>query len=111
MRICVQPWRFSYRNAAVTHHLNLFMDLVATNDLFMPNKLEFLSGVVLNDRKEHKAYANNQYGLVEYTRSHLNLTLTIRTRRVSVASLTGYRELYEVLSYMVKVPHYCGKII
>ena len=36
------------------------MDLVATNDLFMPNKLEFLSGVVLNDRKEHKAYANNQ---------------------------------------------------
>jgi len=27
------------------------MDLVATNDLFMPNKLEFLSGVVLNDRK------------------------------------------------------------
>ena len=38
------------------------MDLVATNDLFMPNKLEFLSGVVLNDRKEHKAYANNSMG-------------------------------------------------
>ena len=43
------------------------MDLVATNDLFMPNKLDYLSAVVLHDRQEHKAYANNEYGLVEYT--------------------------------------------
>ena len=43
------------------------MDIVATNDLFMPNKLDYLSAVVLHDRQEHKAYANNEYGLVEYT--------------------------------------------
>ena len=34
------------------------MELVATNDLFMPNKLEFLSEVVLHGRDEHKAYIN-----------------------------------------------------
>ena len=86
------------------------MDLVATNDLFMPNKLEFLSGVVLNDRKEHKAYANNQYGLVEYTLKPFELDINYKNKegeRVTVT--TGYRELYEVLSYMVKVPHYCGE--
>ena len=86
------------------------MDLVATNDLFMPNKLEFLSGVVLNDRKEHKAYANNEYGLVEYTLKPFELDINYKNKegeRITVT--TGYRELYEVLSYMVKVPHYCGE--
>lgn len=86
------------------------MDLVATNDLFMPNKLEFLSCVVLNDREEHKAYANNQYGLVEYTLKPFELDINYKNKKGErVTVTTGYRELYEVLSYMVKVPHYCGE--
>ena len=26
-----------------------------------------------------------------------------------IKATVGYRELYEVLTYMVKVPHYCGE--
>ena len=112
MKICVPPWRFLYRNAAATHHLSLLMDLVATNDLFMPNKLDHLSAVVLHDRQEHKAYANNEYGLVEYTLKPYEIDINYKNKNGErVTATTGYRELYEVLSYMVKVPHYCGKII
>lgn len=86
------------------------MELVATNDLFMPNKLEFLSGVVLNDREEHKAYANNQYGLVEYTLKPFEFDINYKNKKGErVTVTTGYRELYKVLSYMVKVLHYCGE--
>ena len=86
------------------------MELVATNDLFMPNKLEFLSEVVLHGRDEHKAYANNEYGLVEYTLKPFEIDINYKNKNGErVTATTGYRELYEVLSYMVKVPHYCGE--
>ena len=86
------------------------MDLVATNDLFMPNKLDYLSAVVLHDRQEHKAYANNEYGLVEYTLKPYEIDINYKNKNGErVTATTGYRELYEVLSYMVKVPHYCGE--
>ena len=80
------------------------MDLVATNDLFMPNKLDYLSAVVLHDRQEHKAYANNEYGLVEYTLKPFEIDINYKNKKGErVTASTGYRELYEVLSYMVKV--------
>ena len=86
------------------------MDLVATNDLFMPNKLDYLSAVVLHDRQEHKAYANNEYGLVEYTLKPYEIDINYKNKNGErVTATTGYRELYEVLSHMVKVPHYCGE--
>ena len=86
------------------------MDLVATDDLFMPNKLDYLSAVVLHDRQEHKAYANNEYGLVEYTLKPYEIDINYKNKNGErVTATTGYRELYEVLSYMVKVPHYCGE--
>ena len=86
------------------------MDLVATDDLFMPNKLDYLSEVVLHGRQEHKAYANNGYGLVEYTLKPFELEIDYKNKNGErVTATTGYRELYEVLSYMVKVPYYCGE--
>lgn len=86
------------------------MDLVATEYLFMPNKLDFLSGIVLDDKESHKAYCNNQYGLIEYTLKPFELTISYMNRHGErVKETTGYRELYEVLSYMVKQPYYCGE--
>lgn len=85
-------------------------DLVETTDLLMPNRLDFLSGIVLGDKEERSAFANNQYGLVAYTLKPFEIVIDYKNRdgeRVTVT--TGYRELYEVLSYMVKVPHYCDE--
>lgn len=64
----------------------------------------------MNDRKEHKAYANNQYGLVEYTLKPFEIDINYKNKKGErITATTGYRELYEVLGYMVKVPHYCGE--
>ena len=41
-------------------------DIVASEYLFMPNRLDFLSDVVLNGAQQKDAYANNQYGLIAY---------------------------------------------
>ncbi len=86
------------------------MDLVATENLLMPNRLDFLADVVLNGKEEKKAYANNEYGLIEYTLKPFELDINYKNRHGErVTETTGYRELYEVLSYMVKVPFYCGE--
>lgn len=83
-------------------------DLVETKHLLMPNRLEFLSGIVLGDKEERNAYANNQYGLVQYTLKPFEISISYKNRNGErVTDTVGYRELYEVLSYMVKVPHYC----
>ncbi|HKM34017.1 MAG TPA: helicase-related protein, partial [Lachnospiraceae bacterium] len=74
-----------------------------------PNKLDFLSDIVLNGKDEKKAYCNNLYGLVEYTLKPYELTISYKNRfGERVVKQTGYRELYEVLSYMSKQPYYCG---
>lgn len=84
-------------------------DLVNNELLFMPNKLEFLSDIVLGDKEEKKAYANNQYGLVEFTLKPYSIEMSYKNRfGERVNETTGYRELYEVLTYMTKVPYYCG---
>ena len=85
------------------------MDIVASEYLFMPNKLEFLSDVVLDGKEERKAYANNEYGLIEYTLKPFEFEVSYKDRTGErVRETIGYRELYEILSYMVKTTYYCG---
>ncbi len=85
------------------------MDIVASEYLFMPNKLDFLSDVVLNGKEERSAYANNEYGLISYTLKPYEFEVNFKNRKGErVVETVGYRELYEVLSYMVKTPYYCG---
>jgi N12 class adenine-specific DNA methylase len=84
-------------------------DIVSSEYLFMPNKLDFLSEIVLNGKDERKAYCNNSYGLIEYTLQPYELTISYKNRfGERVVEQTGYRELYEVLTYMSKQPYYCG---
>ena len=46
----------------------------------------------------------------EYTLKPYEIDINYKNKNGErVTATTGYRELYEVLSYMVKVPHYCGE--
>ena len=86
------------------------MDLVQTDDLLMPNILHFLSEIVLRGKQEYTAYANNAYGLVSYTLKSAEIDINYKNKKGErVTATTGYRELFEVLRYMIKVPHYCGE--
>ena len=86
------------------------MDIVQTENLFMPNKLDFLADVVLNGKDYRSAFANNQYGLVEYSLKPFEIEINYKNKDGErIKATVGYRELYEVLTYMVKVPHYCGE--
>lgn len=49
-----------------TPYKPFLQDIVASEELFMPNRLEFLSDVVLDGADKKDAYANNQYGLIAY---------------------------------------------
>ncbi len=92
-----------------THYKAFLMDLATTENLLMPNRLDFLSDIVLGGREEWSAYANNEYGLIAYTLKPYELTINYKNRfGERMKDTVGYRELYEVLSYMVKQPHYCG---
>jgi len=96
--------------ATYTPYKPFLQDLVSTELLFMPNKLDFLAEIVLHDKEERKAYANNAYGLIEYKLHPYSIELNYENRHGErVTETTGYRELYEVLSYMVKMPYYCGE--
>lgn len=84
-------------------------DIVSSEYLFMPNKLDYLSEIVLNGMNERKAYCNSSHGLIEYTLQPYELTISYKNRfGERVVEQTGYRELYEILSYMSKKPYYCG---
>lgn len=84
-------------------------DIVSSEYLFMPNRLDFLSEVVLDGAESRSAYANNKYGLVEYLLKPYEIEVNYKNRfGERVKETTGYRELYEVLTYMVKTPYYCG---
>ncbi len=86
------------------------MDLVAAEDLFMPNRLDFLADIVLNGNPERKAYSNNAYGLIEYTFHFSELNISYKNRfGERVTEAIDYRDLYEVLTYMVKQPYFCGE--
>ena len=84
-------------------------DIVNTELLFMPNKLDFISEVALGEKEERKAYSNNKYGLIEYHLTPYEVAISYKNRNGErVTQSTGYRDLYEVLTYMSKQPHYCG---
>lgn len=80
------------------------MDLVQTDDLLMPNRLHYLSEIVLREKQEYTAYANNKYGLVSYTLKTAEIEINYKNKKGErVTVTTGYRELFEVLRYMIRV--------
>lgn len=87
------------------------MDVVESEFAFMPNKLDLIRDIALGtDRPERTAYSNNKYGLVEYTlrSGYVKISYKNRHGERKEGSL-DWREIYEVLSYMVKQPFYCGE--
>ena len=78
---------------------------------FMPNKLDLIRNIALGtDNAERKAYSNNKYGLVEYSIRSGYVKISYKNRNgVRKEGALDWRELYEILSYMVKQPFYCGE--
>ena len=78
---------------------------------FMPNKLDLIRDIALGtDNAERKAYSNNKYGLVEYSIRSGYVKISYKNRNgVRKEGALDWRELYEILSYMVKQPFYCGE--
>ena len=94
---------------ATTPFKPFLQDLTRNELLFMPNKLDFISEIVLAGKEERKAYADNKYGLIEYTFRKWDIDISYKNRYGErVEAKTGYRELYEVLTYMAQEPNYCG---
>ena len=87
------------------------MDVVQSDFAFMPNKLELISDIAMgNVEGERKAYCNNQYGLTEYTLSSVDVKVSYKNRNGErVEDTVSWRDVYEILSYMVKQPFYCGE--
>lgn len=87
------------------------MDVVQSDFAFMPNKLDFIRNIALGtDNAERKAYSNNKYGLVEYSIRSGYVKISYKNRNgVRKEGALDWRELYEILSYMVKQPFYCGE--
>lgn len=86
------------------------MHLVANEWLTMPVKLEYLSNVVIGDKESRSAFCNNQYGLISYTLKPFEFEVSFKNRQGErVTEKCDYRVLYEILTYMVKQPYYCGE--
>ena len=87
------------------------MDVVESDFAFMPNKLDLIRDIALGtDNAERKAYSNNKYGLVEYSIRSGYVKISYKNRNgVRKEGALDWRELYEILSYMVKQPFYCGE--
>ena len=95
--------------ATYVPHKPFLQDLVLSN-LAVTQKMDFLSGIVLGEKEQKKGYANNQYGLIEYKLYPYSVEVEYKNRfGERVREVIGYRELYEVLDYMSKVPYYCGE--
>ena len=87
------------------------MDVVQSDFAFIPNKLDLIRDIALGtDNAERKAYSNNKYGLVEYSIRSGYVKISYKNRNgVRKEGVLDWRELYEILSYMVKQPFYCGE--
>ena len=87
------------------------MDVVDSEFAFMPNKLDLIRDIVLGtDKPERTAYSNNKYGLVEYTLRSGYVKISYKNRHGErKEGALDWREIYEILSYMVKQPYYCGE--
>ena len=76
---------------------------VLGRELFTPDEVRKL------DNKKC-IICNNQYGLTEYTLSSADVKVSYKNRNGERAGDTvSWREVYEILSYMVKQPFYCGE--
>ena len=87
------------------------MDVVQSDFAFMPNKLDLIRDIALGtDNAERKAYANNKYGLVEYSirSGYVKISYKNRNGERKEGAL-DWREVYEIFSYMVKQPYFCGE--
>ena len=87
------------------------MDVVQSDFAFMPNKLDLIRDIALGtDNAERKAYANNKYGLAEYSirSGYVKISYKNRNGERKEGAL-DWREVYEILSYMVKQPYFCGE--
>ena len=87
------------------------MDVVQSDFAFMPNKLDLIRDIALGtDNAERKAYANNKYGLVEYSirSGYVKISYKNRNGERKEGAL-DWREVYEIISYMVKQPYFCGE--
>ena len=87
------------------------MDVVQSDFAFMPNKLDLIRDIALGaDNAERKVYSNNKYGLVEYSirSAYVKISYKNRNGERKEGSL-DWREIYEILSYVVKQPFYCGE--
>ena len=80
------------------------MDVVQSDFAFMPNKLDLIRDIALGtDNAERKAYSNNKYGLVEYSIRSGYVKISYKNRNgVRKEGALDWRELYEILSYMVR---------
>ena len=87
------------------------MDVVQSDFAFIPNKLDLIRDIALGtDNAERKAYSNNKYGLVEYSIRSGYVKISYKNRNgVRKEGALDWRELYEILSYMVKQQFYCGE--
>jgi len=94
-----------------TPYRAFLMDVVQSEFAFMPNKLDLIWDIAIgNVEGEKKAYCNNKYGLTEYTLGNDDVKVSYKNQhgeRVEVS--VEWREVYEILSYMVKQPFYCGE--
>ena len=87
------------------------IDVVQSEFAFIPNKLDLIRDIAfVTDKPERTAYCNNKYGLVEYTlrSGYVKISYKNRHGERKEGSL-DWREIYEILSYMVKQPYYCGE--
>ena len=94
-----------------TPFMAFLIDVVQSDFSFMPNKHDLIRDIALGaDNAERKAYSNNKYGLVEYSirSAYVKISYKNRNGERKEGSL-DWREIYEILSYMVKQPFYCGE--
>ena len=93
-----------------TPYKAFLMDMVDNKWLTMPVKLELLSDVILRDKDERSAFCNNKYGLISYSLNRFDFEVSYKNRfGERIQKKCDYRVLYEILTYMVKQPYYCGE--
>ncbi len=82
--------------------------LVNTEDLLMPNKLDLLTDIILQEGEESRYNALGS--LIEYKIKPHSISLSYYGRDKEKKDVeTGSRIVYEVLSYMAKKEGYCTK--
>ncbi|SEW00557.1 helicase-related protein [[Clostridium] fimetarium] len=81
-----------------------FLKNVYESNLLPPDKISFVIRTVNHSGKEHsQAYANNEYGLVEYDQSQMGVTVNYKDalgerHKTDVT----FEQIYEVCGYLIK---------